>query len=206
MTGSSVMINVFIFFLLMVCFSGQLHPQNQGGESDARLTRLENSMNRLMENQDRLFNKQIPVGTILAWYNRSDNVPEGWAICNGSNGTPDLRDRFLMGTASQGSVGSQGGENKVAVRTSGGHAITSAQMPRHSHGVGLNGTDSTTCTHGVQRFANFFNDSFGIGGKKQTDNTGESQAHNHSIPGHDNRPAYCMVVFIMKVRNIERVQ
>ena len=40
---------------------------------------------------------KMPKGTILGWF--SKNVPEGWAICNGQNGTPNLNERFPMGTA-----------------------------------------------------------------------------------------------------------
>ncbi|MXW84523.1 MAG: tail fiber protein [Boseongicola sp. SB0667_bin_21] len=41
----------------------------------------------------------LPVGTIVAWHpqSESDAVPEGWATCDGTNGTPDLRGRFLAG-------------------------------------------------------------------------------------------------------------
>src|SRR5262249_3903389 len=40
----------------------------------------------------------FPTGTILAWSSNSAAIPTGWAICNGQNGTPDLRGRFLRGT------------------------------------------------------------------------------------------------------------
>jgi hypothetical protein len=36
-------------------------------------------------------------GMVILWSGTAATVPEGWAICNGSNGTPDLRDRFVMG-------------------------------------------------------------------------------------------------------------
>jgi hypothetical protein len=39
----------------------------------------------------------LPVGMITLWYGRSTNVPSGWAICDGSNGTPDLRNKFVIG-------------------------------------------------------------------------------------------------------------
>lgn len=40
---------------------------------------------------------RVPVGTVLGW-NGEGKLPDGWAICDGRNGTPDLRDRFLIGT------------------------------------------------------------------------------------------------------------
>lgn len=41
----------------------------------------------------------LPLGTVVAWHRTADSadLPKGWAICNGNNGTPDLRGRFLRG-------------------------------------------------------------------------------------------------------------
>lgn len=39
----------------------------------------------------------IPTGLICLWSGAADALPAGWALCNGSNGTPDLRGRFLVG-------------------------------------------------------------------------------------------------------------
>jgi hypothetical protein len=52
----------------------------------------------------------FPQGLILPWYSKNSRVPAGWAICDGQNGTPDLRDRFLMGTGSFNDVGRRGGK------------------------------------------------------------------------------------------------
>lgn len=38
----------------------------------------------------------MPVGTILAYTGLLEKIPDGWALCNGENGTPDLRGRFLQ--------------------------------------------------------------------------------------------------------------
>lgn len=46
----------------------------------------------------------IPEGVILAWYSKA-SAPRGWAICDGQNGTPDLRKRFLRGVGSAEPVG-----------------------------------------------------------------------------------------------------
>lgn len=52
----------------------------------------------------------VPKGTIVAWYPGAvayDSAvpPYGWAICDGNNGTPDLRSKFLVGSAKGGTVG-----------------------------------------------------------------------------------------------------
>jgi microcystin-dependent protein len=64
-------------------------------------------------------------GMIMMWYGSSNNVPSGWAICNGSNGTPDLRDRFVVAAGNKYSVGSTGGEET--------HTLTINEMPSHTH-------------------------------------------------------------------------
>jgi hypothetical protein len=52
----------------------------------------------------------FPRGTILSWYARA-SVPLGWAICDGSHGTPNLDETFLIGTKTPGSVGQVTGSN-----------------------------------------------------------------------------------------------
>lgn len=39
----------------------------------------------------------IPAGVITMWSGNPGNIPAGWALCDGSNGTPDLRGRFIVG-------------------------------------------------------------------------------------------------------------
>jgi hypothetical protein len=43
------------------------------------------------------FSTMWPLGAIINFQGELDDIPEGWALCNGDNGTPDLRDRFVMG-------------------------------------------------------------------------------------------------------------
>ena len=42
----------------------------------------------------------IPHGLICAWYGGIPNIPPGWGLCDGSHGTPDLRDQFIIGAGS----------------------------------------------------------------------------------------------------------
>lgn len=37
------------------------------------------------------------VGMIIMWNGNENNIPQGWVLCDGNNGTPDLRKRFIMG-------------------------------------------------------------------------------------------------------------
>ena len=43
-------------------------------------------------------NCTLPIGTILPYVGYLANIPSGWHLCDGTNGTPDLSDRFLEGT------------------------------------------------------------------------------------------------------------
>ena len=51
----------------------------------------------------------LDVGTICLWYGSIANIPAGWALCNGANGTPDLRDKFIVGAGSTYAVDATGG-------------------------------------------------------------------------------------------------
>jgi len=61
----------------------------------------------------------VPSGGIIAWSGSIGSIPTGYVICNGSNGTPDLRDRFIVGAGNTYSVGNTGGFTS-AVAGSGG--------------------------------------------------------------------------------------
>src|SRR5262245_17973195 len=50
----------------------------------------------------------FPRGIILPWYSKRGPVPSRWAICDGTEGTPDLRNWFLRGGGSFADVGIQG--------------------------------------------------------------------------------------------------
>lgn len=50
-----------------------------------------------------------PSGSILLWYGSIASIPAGYVLCNGANGTPDLRDRFIVGAGSTYAVGANGG-------------------------------------------------------------------------------------------------
>jgi hypothetical protein len=47
----------------------------------------------------------IPVGGIILWSGSIASIPTGWALCNGSNGTPNLMDKFIIGAGNSYNVG-----------------------------------------------------------------------------------------------------
>lgn len=71
----------------------------------------------------------IPTGGIILWSGSVGAIPTGWALCNGSNGTPDLRSRFVIGAGSAYNVAATGGSANTVV-VSHTHSVTD---PGHSH-------------------------------------------------------------------------
>jgi len=48
-------------------------------------------------------------GMIILWSGSADSIPDGWHLCDGTNGTPDLRDRFVVCAGNNYAVGNKGG-------------------------------------------------------------------------------------------------
>jgi hypothetical protein len=75
----------------------------------------------------------FPSGGIIIWSGSSASIPTGWVLCNGSNSTPDLRDRFVVGAGSTYAVGGTGGSANAIV-VSHTHTATSVVTdPGHTH-------------------------------------------------------------------------
>jgi len=75
----------------------------------------------------------IPTGMINLWYGAIGSVPTGWYLCDGANGTPDLRDKFVVGAGSTYSVAATGGTTDAIV-VSHTHTATSVVTdPTHLH-------------------------------------------------------------------------
>lgn len=51
----------------------------------------------------------LPNGVIVMWSGPLDAIPSGWALCDGQEGTPDLRNRFVLGVGAAEYLGSTGG-------------------------------------------------------------------------------------------------
>lgn len=94
----------------------------------------DNGMNTRIATAEAKLTK-IPAGIIVMW--SGSQIPSGWALCNGANGTPDLRDRFIVGSGHEYSIGNTGGSKQVT--------LAIADMPAHTHGKGtLNSTGNFT--------------------------------------------------------------
>ena len=79
----------------------------------------------------------VPSGGIIMWSGSLGAIPTGWLLCNGTSGTPDLRDRFIIGAGSSYGIGSVGGYNDSIV-VEHNHTFsetTTGQSVTHNHGV-----------------------------------------------------------------------
>jgi hypothetical protein len=79
----------------------------------------------------------FPIGGIILWSGSVASIPSGWALCNGSNGTPDLRNRFVVGAGSTYAVDATGGSADATLPTH-THTATSTSTvtdPGHFHNV-----------------------------------------------------------------------
>ena len=81
-------------------------------------------------------NPLVPSGLICMWSGSIASIPAGWVLCNGSNGTPDLRGQFIMGAGGSYAPGYTGGAASVSLLTANlpahSHTLTD---PGHAHGV-----------------------------------------------------------------------
>jgi len=75
----------------------------------------------------------IPSGGIILWSGSTGSVPSGWYLCDGTNGTPDLRNSFIVGAGNTYAVGATGG-TADAIVVSHTHTATSVVTdPQHNH-------------------------------------------------------------------------
>lgn len=121
----------------------------------------------------------IPTGIITLWSGAVAAVPVGWALCNGSSGTPDLRDRFVVGAGSSYAVGATGGANTVT--------LDATMIPSHTHSLTASGTTSghsNDHTHSgtTSAVSNDHTHGFDVySGAMSANNT---HSHNVNDPGH----------------------
>ena len=120
-------------------------------------------------------------GMIILWSGAENAIPSGWVLCNGSNSTPDLRDRFVVGAGSAYSVGNTGGSSSVT--------LTVNQIPAHGHTIPrASGTETNFDNTGLRGGPGYYtNTAYWL----TSYNTGGGQAH-------ENRPPYYALCYIMK--------
>jgi hypothetical protein len=81
-------------------------------------------------------------GMILLWSGSIASVPSGWQLCDGTNGTPNLRDRFVVGAGSTYAVNATGGSADAIVVSHTHTATSTVTDPGHNHTTTLNATNN----------------------------------------------------------------
>jgi microcystin-dependent protein len=139
-------------------------------------------------------------------------VPNGWALCNGNNSTPDLRGKFIVGYNSSDADYNQIGDNGGAKTVT----LTTAQMPSHLHDDG----NLLISKDGDHNHKITINSGSGVGSAHRVASVDASNGaatfhsdykgeHDHTISGntgstgsgnaHENRPPYYTLAYIIKL-------
>lgn len=142
----------------------------------------------------------LPTGSVILWSGAIDQVPPDWQLCDGTNGMPNLRNRFVVGAGDAYPQRGEGGNDFVT--------LTPGQMPAHYHtgttdiggahkhdirrgGSGSSGTFVDTTT------ASYFWESEMLRTSGEHQHTFTTSTAGNSEP-FDNRPAYYALAFICK--------
>lgn len=159
----------------------------------------------------------MPYGAIIMWYGLVSAVPSGWALCNGSNSTPDLRGKFIIGASVD--VSNVGGVFNAATEITGSATQTGgskdAVVVTHSHTAA-----ATIESDGVHNHNYYAGDGLGLPGYptveldgnnniSRTIPTSDAGAHTHAVnvtiasagesADNKNLPPYYALCYIMKV-------
>ena len=137
-------------------------------------------------------------GMIILWYGDTSNIPGGWVLCDGSNSTPDLRDRFVIGAGNNFTAGNIGGNNSLT--------LTEANLPSHRHFVVSNSLGGQNRTNSNVSANNQVRKGTGAGNLYESYNlasTGSDAAAGRSSAvgsgtAFDNKPKYHALCYIMK--------
>jgi microcystin-dependent protein len=147
----------------------------------------------------------IPAGLISMWSGSIGSIPSGWYLCDGSNGTPNLTDRFVIGAGLTYAVNGTGGvstntlvEANIPAHT---HTATSVVTdPSHSHGSTVG--SGFISNGGSEQLAGGNNLNFGRPSTTATASTGITVATTNASVGSGssftNIPPYYALAFIQK--------
>lgn len=123
--------------------------------------------------------ESLPIGSVILWAGTLETIPTGWHLCNGEDGTIDLRGMFALGAGGTYNLGDSGGSEEVT--------LTVEQMPSHSHEYQLRLAASSSLTSGSSPYFTVTSTT-----KPQTGKTGSSQPH-------PNMPPYKALYYIQKI-------
>lgn len=134
---------------------------------------------------------RVPIGIIVAWNGPIEEIPDGWYLCNGENGTPNLIDRFIMGTtqAEKMNLTYDGGTHTHSVYSAGSHTHT-VSSSSHKHDV-----DMSADGYGPNANGDYYTD-YAMNHSHDISSSGGS--HTHTVIAEKPLPSYYKLAFIMK--------
>jgi microcystin-dependent protein len=148
----------------------------------------------------------------LIWSGSVATIPNGFVLCNGLNGTPNLSGRFILGTSTSHTIGQMGGEEQ--------HILTVAEMPSHNHSgwTDVQGNHTHPVNTGgaslpadpfyfIKRSGYNAGDGYSYGDSSLGPAIGYSGAHSHTVYtnntgnglAHNILPPYYSLAYIMKL-------
>lgn len=132
----------------------------------------------------------FPSGGIIMWSGSIASIPSGWYLCDGTNSTPDLRSRFVVGAGSTYAVAATGG-SADAIVVSHTHTATVTD-PGHFHTNAVTSYLNPASTGGGSPY--------GGNGPTSTNTTGITVANSTtgSSGTNANLPPYYALAYIMK--------
>jgi hypothetical protein len=140
----------------------------------------------------------IPTGGILLWSGSIGSIPAGYVLCNGNNGTPDLRDRFIVGAGSTYAVDATGGSADAILPTHTHGATSVVTDPGHFHTFnGEIGTLQTGDTGG-QEWRGSGTSNAAIQNKVTGITVATTNANAGVSPTNGNLPPYYALCYIQK--------
>jgi hypothetical protein len=137
--------------------------------NDTQISNLQQLLRNSVQRIENLSRNITPRGMIIIWHPSTNNIPKGWALCDGKNGTPDLRNRFIVGTEVD---NKQGPVNTI--NPNGIVKLHPNNIPPHSHSAVIHNKDinhqhtgvtahAGNHNHGISTRQDDWNDSGGHG-------------------------------------------
>lgn len=135
----------------------------------------------------------VPAGCILLWSGSIGSIPAGFVLCNGLNGTPDLRNRFVVGAGSTYSVDGTGG-SADAIVVSHTHTATVTD-PGHIHSVGFFNNNGNT---GNNPYGSQSTNAFSVNTGSAVTGISVTNSSTGTSGTNANLPPYYALCYIMK--------